>query len=279
MSERDLKVAFRTILAAKGAGTATVSPDELLRFRSGRIKDEEREQLLERAAVSPEVAGALLDTRRFPGVDPVDEHDRLSDEQVSRQWQRFQERLGTSPPSHQGPHQDESAPVPESRREPPPSLRPKDPWLWHLFGSLRFAQASAAALLLLSLGLSGALRTRLPEEPQPRLNLPIVELVPEDEQGQRTEEEPLDISADADGIFVVLALRGHHSYTAYEVEIRDAGEKPVWSSTEIRRSPEGIFTLGLPQGFLPAGRYRIVLRGGEGDPRETLAVYRLAIGE
>lgn len=274
MSEKDLKAAFRTIRAAKGA--ATVSPDELLRFRSGEMEAEEREQLLERAAVSPEVARALLDTRRFPDVDPADERDRLSDEDVSRQWQRFQERLRTAPPSQPGPHEEVPIPAEPPPVESPPSPPPKEPWLWQLFGSPRFAQATAA-LLLLGLVLSWVLW--LPQEQEPRLNLPIVELVPEDERAERTQEEPLKLSADAGGIFVVLALRGHRSYTTYEVEIRDANENPVWSSTEIRRSPEGIFTLGLPRGFLPTGRYRIVLRGGEGDSRETLAVYRLAIGQ
>ncbi len=278
MSEKDLKAAVRTILATKRAGTATVSPDELLRFRSGRMEDEERERLLERAATSPEVARALLDARHFPEVEPIEERHRVSEDDVSRQWQRFQERLGVPP----GTPQEERTPVSEAGPKlpsagAPPSHHPKDGWLSHLFGSLRFAQSAAAVLLLLSLGLSWVLFTDLSGSPGPRLNLPIVELVPESEQGERTEGEPLRISADADGIFLVLALHGRYSYTTYQVEIWGAGEEPVWSSTELRRSFEGIFTLELPRGFLPAGRYRITLRGVDGERRENLATYRLAI--
>lgn len=184
----------------------------------------------------------------------------MTEEDVTRQWQRFQERLRTS-----------EAPTPRHAPVPPGGR------LWSLLSSLRFAQAAAAALLVVSLGLSWTLGMQRPQDARPRLNLPIVELVPESESGERTAAERVRIPAGADGIVLSLALLERRSYPVYEIEIQDPAGGRVWSSTALLRTSEGIFTLELPRGFLPAGELRIALWGIAGDRRDPLAVYKLAI--
>ncbi len=83
----------------------------------------------------------------------------------------------------------------------------------------------------------------------------------------------------AEAVLLVLTLRDRRSYPAYEVKIRDSGGEVVWSSTALQRAPEGFFTLELPRRFLPAGRYRIAVRGIDGDRPEPVATYGLEIEE
>jgi len=277
MSEKDLKAAIRTIMAAKRADVDAPSPDELLSFRADLLADEDRERLLERAAASPATARALLDARRFPEVEPVDEEMRVTEKDVAHHWSRFEERLRQKEPT-----QTSEAPPKRPALRLLPSFPSLGRWLSSRFHSLRLAQAVAAALLLVSLGLSWTLvvqRRPTHDDARPRLNLPIVELIPEGEAGERTEARSLQVPATADAILLVLTLRDRRSYRAYEVKIRDSGGGVVWSSTALQRAPEGFFTLELPRRFLPAGRYRIAVRGIDGDRPEPVATYGLEIEE
>ncbi len=270
MSEIDLKTAMQAILANRRAGMDAPSPDELLSFREGILTDEEGERLLARAAAVPETARALLDARRFPDVEPADEDQRVSERDIDHQWQRFQDGL----------RQEEPASSHRPKQSQPTAFSPRQRWLPSLLDSLRFAQAAAAALLVVSLGLSWTLLTQRHLETDdigPRLNLPIIELVPESEGGERIAGTTLQVPATADGVLLVLTLRDRRSFTAYEVEIQEPTGKVVWKSTALRRSSEGFFTMELPRDFLPADRYRITLRGVDGYQREPLAVYGLAI--
>ena len=267
MVESGFKTALRAILADRRSRADAPSPDELLSFREDLLTDEQHDDLLARAAAEPEIARALLDARRFPDIEPADEAQRVSERDLDRQWLRFQEGLNEEHPS--GAREGTSD-------EPPP---PYPASLAFLF-SARFAQAAAAALLMVSLGLSWALftqRSPTTDAAEPRLNLPIVELVPESEGGERADGTKLRIPAAADGALLVLALRDRRSFAAYELAIQDPTGQVVWSSTALRRSSEGFFTLEWPRGFLPTNRYRLVITGIDGDRRLPLAIYALAI--
>lgn len=269
MNEMNLERAMKAIMAAKRADTEPPGPDDLISFRAGLLAEKDRDTLLEQAAMFPETARALIDVSRFPDVEPTDERQRVDDEDLTHQWRRFQQRL----------QQEERPLISEAPvARPTPSSIP----LWNQLGALlnspRVAQAAAMALLLVSLGLSWALLRQVPlDNVRPRLNLPIVELAPEGEPGERTATERVRIPTNADGIVLSLALLERRSYSTYEIEIQDSTEEMVWSSTDLRRTSEGLFTLELPSGFLPAGKVRLVLRGIDGDRRDPLAVYNLAI--
>ncbi len=265
----DFKTAIKAIMTAKSEEAGSFSPDELARFRAGLLEPEDFEDLLERAAVSPRTADALRDTSRFPDVEPADERQRMSEEDLDRHWRRFEQRLSNEV------RLEAQAPVVKDRR----GISRRWRWLSSLAGSARVAQA-AAALLLVSLGLSwwGIDRGPGSEGIQPRLNLPIVELVPTGESGQRTDVQAIELPAGADGFFLVLTLRDPRRYPIYEARIEGPSGTELWSSAELERAEEGFFTLELPRGFLPPGRYRIVLSGVNGERRDRLAIYELAIG-
>ncbi len=271
----DFETAIKTIMATRRGDTAAPSPDELMSFRAGLPEDTEK--LLEQAAVCPETAYALLDAARFPDVAPTDRRQRVTEENLTANWLRFQQRSRREA----GPEVSE-APLVRPARRRLGRILDGGRRLWSLTGSLGFAQA-AAALLLVSLGLSWLIVPRGPGQATagPRLNLPIVELTPEAESGERTAAEPVRPSRAADGILLVLTLRDRRSYPVYEVEIYDSAGTPggtlVWSSTALERAAEGFFTLELPRGFLPAGRYRVALHGIGGDRRDRLAVYHLSL--
>ena len=280
MDEIDSKTMIQAIMADKGAGTEPPTPDELLKFRQGTLAPEDLEDLLERAAVSPETARALLDTSRFPEMSLADEPP-LSEERMAFQWQRFQERWR---PAGEAPAPDPSTPDASTPDASTPDTSANDNTpaahgrkSWPALHSVRFAQAAAAVLLVTTLGLTGALlRQPSGEEAGIRLNLPIVELVPESESGERNNAEHVELPAAADGLLVVLTLRDRRSYPVYEAEIQGPSGAVLWHSRRIQRAPEGFFTLELPRGFLPPGRSRILLWGIDGERRDALAVYPIA---
>ncbi len=261
MTESDLKASAQAVMAAAlSRSDGHPSPDELVSYHAGGLAAAERERVLKHLAVCPECAGAVLDMTSFPDVEPQDPEDRFDAADVSRNWQRFRERLGS-----------DAATQPA---EPP--VKHRGLWLPRIFSSPRLAWTLAAVFLFTSLGLAFLLVSGPPTGEagsSPRVNVTLAELVPEDEAVIRaTGGQAVRVPAHARAVLLTLALVDPRSFPAYDVEIK-AGEELLWSSVEIRRSPEGLFTLEIPRGFLPSGRYRIKVRGRDGDERVLLATY------
>lgn len=270
MTEINLKAPAQALVAATRARSDLHPPPaELLSYHAGELSDDEQERILHHLASCSECARAVLDMANFPNVEPSDPKRRLQAAEVSRRWERFRGRL----------REEASPPEPTVA----PTRRPRA-WFASLFFSLRFAQSAAAALLVVTVGLSLTLfsqRRPVPESSRPRLNVHVAELIPEAEDGQRTEDGlAVRVPATADSVLLSLALLDPRSFPAYEVEIRERTEpesEVMWRSTGLARSREGVFTLEIPRGFLPAGRYRIAIRGLDAEVRELLATYDLIL--
>jgi anti-sigma factor RsiW len=168
---------------------------------------------------------------------------------------------------------------------PPRSAESRPPW----------ATLAAAALLLVSLGavaLWGAgehraaqtLRQRLAVLSQPQTDAAIVDLFPagatrsEADGGAAAAELP----AAAGHLTLVVNLPpapGGEAVpaTSYGAEIVDTAGRTVWSGSGLARSRFDTLRLGLPQGFLPPGDYRLRVLAADGDGERTVATYALRV--
>ena len=79
------------LLETRRRRSARPALETLIDLREGRLSDDERERVLERAAVDPEVARELLDTLDYPALPQ--EEDEPGDERRAKRWRRFRERL------------------------------------------------------------------------------------------------------------------------------------------------------------------------------------------
>ncbi len=258
---------MEAIAAAASAAGAHPSPEQLLGYHDGELEAAERERVVWHLAACAECTQAVLDMARFPEVEALDPRQRLSATDVAERWRRLRDRLRREPPA------EHKAPVVE--------LKPRSrSWV----SSLGFARAAAAVLLVVTVALSAtvlSMRRRAQDDAGPRLNLPIFELAAS-AVGERAEEtsQTLRVPAGADGALLVLTLVDPRTHPGYRVEIRDASAPPadpIWDSSDLQRSAEGIFTIEIRRGFLPAGRYQIEVRGLDGDRSELLAAYLLAL--
>lgn len=268
MSEMDLKTVTRGIQEARRAARpGHPSPEDLLGYHAGELQPEVMEEVREHLSSCPDCMRAVLDMARFPAIEPIDGASRVTEDDLPRRWEKVRGRL----------RQEEEAP----RGDRPSVARPDFGWRG-LAGSTRFLRSAAAALLLVSAGLSVALlEQRRPQNADPRLNLVIAELVPIEEAGQRTGEiRVVRVPEGSGGAVLTLALLEATTHAQYEVrfeKVSDAGREVVWETAGLERTSEGIVVLELPRRFLPPGRYQIELSGLEGDHRETVASYRVEL--
>ena len=254
MSDMNLQLATQAVMASKrDASGWHPSPDELLGYHHDRLTPAEIERLREHLAVCPSCTRAVLDMDSFPDVEPAAPEFRVTPEEIARGWSRFRLRL----------------PSPDTRQ----------PWWRLFFTSVRFAQATAATLLLTVVGLAVLSRSPFSQERlSPRLNVALAELVPVTDASERTDAGPLvRLPETAAGVVLTLVLVDARTFTAYEVDISGEPSAPLWTSRDLQRAPEGHFTLEIPRGFLPAGPYQIRLHGLEDDRRVLLATYRLSL--
>ena len=257
----DLEAAARAVMAASG-DDGHPSPEELLSYHEGEGTDETHQRILRHLAACPRCTRTVLDMASFPDVEPVDETRRVTEDDLARHWRRFQDRLREDD-AKDGALEDNVVVGPAS-------------WFHRLGSSLRFAQAAAAVLFVTTLGLTLALLS--PRDPsRPRVNLPIVELVPDGTERDRG--ETVRLSASADGVVVVLALVETRSFASYEVTIQGETGDVRWTRSGVERSAAGVFVLEIPRTFLGSGRYRIDLAGLDAERRVELATYALEIDE
>ena len=258
--DNDLRAAARRAMTTL-AGPSHPEPGELLSYHAGELGDSERERVLNHLAACPECTRVVLDMASFPELEPRDPQLARSDEDADALWQQMRQRL-----------RDEDAPAPVLHPRPQAPSRGWRPG---------FSQMLAAALVLLTLGLSWALlseRRAVRDAAAPRLNLLVAELAPVADAGSRGEAEDVRLPPGSDGVFLSLALVEPRDFASYELEaVSENDGRTVWRSSDLQKNPQGIFAIDLPHGFLPAGAYRLELRGLDRDRREPLATYRLTL--
>ncbi len=174
-----------------------------------------------------------------------------------------------------------------------PALPPKaEGSTWHSLLGPRLAYASAAILLLTTIGLSVRLADAgrsLSELRRPRANVLLEDLYPLGTGAQRAGDSPQPTAESDDDLVLILHLLDSGSYTSYRVAVfrlppsgllpsgaaPDLPDRTVWSTDTLKRSPEGDFTVLIPRRLLAAGPYRIRLYGLGGERPDLLAEYAL----
>ncbi len=69
------------------------SPEELIGYKDGRLGEAVREHVLRHLAVCSDCACVVRDLASFPDVEARDPRHDVSEEEVSRRWTKFRERL------------------------------------------------------------------------------------------------------------------------------------------------------------------------------------------
>lgn len=213
--------------------------------------------LLDDATLSSAGSRLLLDTKRFPEVEPVEPADRLSGGELEKQWERLQARLQAPT----GVVEEATAPAFSSSMT---RLR-------------TLAAIFALACVALTLMLIGRGFERL-DSGSPTSNLALVSLIPEFAETPRQDGSPrIELADRMNGVFLVLTHALALEFADYGIEIRDSEGRLVWESRGLRQDAAGFFTVLLPRDLLTAGRYQVGLSGYRGSEREALAAYSFTL--
>ncbi len=263
---KDPRSTVRALAAAK-RGDFHPSPEDLLSYQAGDLDRQAAERVLRHLAACSQCTRTVLDLESFPEVEPVDADRAVSSSDVAERWSRFEERLQREP--ERGRHR--------VAEEKPLGFFARLTRPWH---SLAFTRAVATALLMATVVLSWTLLERLPQpvDGSPRINLALTELAPSEDSGQRGQAPAVRLPAGTSGVLLTLALLDPRTFPAYAIDmVSEATGDIVWHRDDLQRNPEGIFTVQLPREFLPAGSYRIDLRGVDEESEQPLASYRVEL--
>jgi hypothetical protein len=257
------------------------SAETLAAYHAGGLPAATAEPLRDHLTRCAECADLLLELEGFPELETAGREPRPEpDAEVAAQWRALRQRLrreaeprpgliqleGEGPPRHTGPGPS-STPLPASLR-----TVSRAPW---------WLAAAAAGLALLSGLWALDLGQRLRQRDQPRVNVALYHLRPEDDRLRGGAEPESRLPAEAEAALLILYDAPDLTYPDYEVVLREsgAGGRELFRRTGVTPEPrDRFFTVEIPPGYLSAGRYVIELHGlGRGDPR-LLATYLLTAG-
>ncbi len=231
---------------------AHLSPEELLAYRAGELRDREIDRVQRHLGTCRICAKAVLDIANFPNVAPSDDRYPVTEEEVDAVWKAIQRRFG------------------KKRNILELLLRPME---W----PSPIPTFAMSLMLLVSLGsLLWALSLRQTVHyPAPTVNTLVTTLMPLGPQSVNRSDPPIEIlerSADAGAITLILHYAAE-ILPSYRAEIEDAEGKVLWSSSHLRRQPEGYLTISLPGSFLDVGEYRIRIYPPNEELKQPLAIY------
>ncbi len=145
---------------------------------------------------------------------------------------------------------------------PRPAARPAARWQW--------PHAVAAAALLATVGLSGwvaQLRGSVAELSRPQSNLPLAYL---GEVVRSDGEETIEVPAGAARYAMIFNSPELGDFERYEVRFFDTEGAPALHVDGLVLSDSLTLRLGLARGNPPAGRYRVEVRGFDGERWQTV---------
>lgn len=122
-------------------------------------------------------------------------------------------------------------------------------------------------------------RSASPERSAPDVNVPIIDLNPQDagRGGQNQKATTIQLPADTDLFTLILNLSGDDSSNGYSLEVRDRNNRAIWTSRDLRKSPYNNFTVALRRHSLPAGEYRLKIYGLREGRREVIEEYAIRL--
>ena len=112
----------------------------------------------------------------------------------------------------------------------------------------------------------------------PRLDTAVFDLYSRGtlERGGGAPANRVRLSAGAPAI-IFLNADGQPKYPDYAVDIIDGQSKSLWRKDGLHRTPQGVYLIQLPPGFLIVGEYRIVVSGRRDGNIVRLAEYDLSV--
>lgn len=105
-------------------------------------------------------------------------------------------------------------------------------------------------------------QTTLTKLKQPQLNVPIVDLLPENltvRDGSQNKIKRIVISAKDENVTFILNSADIPERANYRIEIINQEGKSIWQSNSLKRDENGNFPIGLNRSFLTTGRYSFKL--------------------
>jgi anti-sigma factor RsiW len=119
------------------------------------------------------------------------------------------------------------------------------------------------------------LRARLARLAAPRLNLPVLELLPGSTltRGASSREPELDLGAE--DTFAALVLSVPTDRRGLTAELRDARGRLLWKAAGLEPSSLGGYALAVPADLLPEGRLTLSLFADHGGPALARLPFRV----
>jgi hypothetical protein len=227
ITKSEFAAANEALLAEERGRLGPPAAGEVLAFTRGELSPDAEAIMRDRLIAYPDLLRTL--TAPFPEPAQPGDPDYLSDHELGRHWAALQKRRGR----------------PEGG-----NLLP----FWRAFGAI-------AAMLAVVFGvLLWRARTELTT---PRL-LSNELLLPDARRGGGDASTELRPAGD---FYLLVPFVGEGPAEWYRAEIVDVSTPPrtLWSSGEVARRPDGSVLVLVPRGFLPPGRYRLLLYArGEG---------------
>lgn len=253
------------------------SADMLAAYHAGDLPAATAEPLRDHLARCAECADLLLELEGFPELETAGKGPRPEpDAEVAAQWRAMQQRLRREAEPRPGLIllEGEGPPRHSASTAPSASLSTSSRAPWWL--------AAAAAVLALVCGLwVFDLDQRLRQRDQPRVNVVLYHLRPEEDRHRGGAEPESRLPAEAGAALLILYDAPDLTYPDYEVVLRESGDggRELFRRAGVTPEPrDRILTVEIPPGYLSPGRYVIELHGlGRGDPR-LLATYALTVG-
>ena len=125
-------------------------------------------------------------------------------------------------------------------------------------------------------GENASLRGELDDARRPQVNLPLLELFPEDGTQRSAQHGQDDVVVPAGTRQVVLLLGGAaRADREASIELRDGQGAVVWSGAGLKPGTQGAYTVAVPSSLLADGAYSVVVQPAGARPvRYALRVRR-----
>jgi anti-sigma factor RsiW len=113
----------------------------------------------------------------------------------------------------------------------------------------------------------------------PEVNVPIIDLNPQDagRGAQNSQAATIQLPADSDLFTLILNLSGEDSSRTYALEVTDGSNRTIWRVRDLRKSPYNNFTVVARRRSFPAGEYRLKLYGLRDGRRELVEEYAIRL--
>jgi hypothetical protein len=127
--------------------------------------------------------------------------------------------------------------------------------------------------------LASRTRQRSTERSAPDVNVPIIDLNPQDagRGDQNQKATTIQLPSDTDLFTLILNLSGDDSSRNYSLEVTDRNNRTIWTSRDLRKSPYNNFTVAMRRSSFAAGEYRLRIYGVRGGRREVIEEYAIRL--